>query len=107
RQARRSFITVRRVVIIAAVAVLAVFVTLSVREIRDLKKDAAGAKTELALKQEQKENLEAELANIKDPEYIEKQARERLRMVKPGETIYIYEASTSPEEANDSEAKKE
>jgi cell division protein FtsB len=107
RQARRSFVTVRRVVIIAVVAALAVFATLSVRDIRDLKKEAAGAKAELALKQEQKENLEAELANIKDPEYIEKQARDRLRMVKPGEMIYIYEASTSPEEASDLEAKKE
>jgi cell division protein FtsB len=98
KRARRSFVTTRRFVITVAVIILAVFAFISVREIQDLKKDSEASKAELALKQEQKANLESELAGMDDPSYIEKQARERLRMVKPGEIIYIYKASESPEE---------
>jgi cell division protein FtsB len=99
KRARRSFVTARRFVIAAAVIVLAVFVFISIRELQDLEKDAVAAKSELALKQEQKANLESELSGMDDPSYIEKQARERLRMVKPEEIIYIYKEPESSEES--------
>jgi len=95
KQARRSFVTGGRIVIFIIIIVLAVFAYFSVREIQRLQKEADAAKADLLIKQEQKANLETELAQMNDPAYIEKQARERLRMVKPGEIIYIYRA---PEE---------
>ena len=38
---------------------------------------------------EEKAKLKEDLKNINDKESIEEQAREKLKLVKPGETIYI------------------
>jgi len=38
---------------------------------------------------EQKIKLEDELKNVRDPKYIEQQARAQLRMIFPGEILYI------------------
>lgn len=38
---------------------------------------------------EQKQDIAEELGNVNNPEYIEQQAREQLRMVKPGEVLYV------------------
>ncbi|HZK62343.1 MAG: septum formation initiator family protein [Peptostreptococcaceae bacterium] len=38
---------------------------------------------------EQKIKLEDELKNVRDPKYIEQQARTQLRMIFPGEILYI------------------
>lgn len=37
----------------------------------------------------QKERLKEELKNINSPEYIEQQARDQLKLVRPGEVMYI------------------
>lgn len=37
----------------------------------------------------QKENLENELSRVNDPKYIEQQARQQLKMIKPGEILYV------------------
>lgn len=39
---------------------------------------------------DEKKQLENELDNINDPENLEEQARNQLRLVKPGETIYLF-----------------
>lgn len=44
---------------------------------------------ELQNKNTEIENLKEELEKSKTPEYIEKQAREQLKMVMPGERVYI------------------
>lgn len=50
-------------------------------------------KKQLEIEVEEKEKeigrLKEELENSKTPEYIEKQAREQLKMVMPGERVYI------------------
>ncbi|MDR2610131.1 MAG: septum formation initiator family protein [Clostridiales Family XIII bacterium] len=107
KQARRSFVTGRRLVIIVAVAVLAVFAAVSIREIQDLRREAETAKTELKLKEEQKANLEVELARLKDPGYLEKQARDRLRMVKDDEIIYIYKKASSSNSVDETKTQAE
>lgn len=38
---------------------------------------------------EQKTKLEEELKNVRDPKYIEQQARTQLRMIFPGEILYV------------------
>ena len=38
---------------------------------------------------EKKKDLEKELKLVNEPEYIEEQARKQLKLVKPGEIIYI------------------
>ncbi|MFV0516721.1 MAG: FtsB family cell division protein [Aminipila sp.] len=42
--------------------------------------------------QKKRQDLTEELGNVNNPEYIEQQARQHLRMVKPGEILYILPA---------------
>lgn len=54
----------------------------------------------LKLQQEleaQKARLQQELTQTNDPEYIEEQAREQLKMVNPGEVLYIIPKESEPE----------
>jgi cell division protein DivIC len=53
----------------------------------------------IALKQqllEEKEHLKQELSLVYSPAYIEQQARTQLRMIKPGELIYIFPKTADP-----------
>ena len=44
-----------------------------------------------------KDRLEQELESVNSPEYIEQQARSHLRLIKPGETLYILPKSSNQE----------
>jgi len=48
-----------------------------------------GAKRELEVLQQQKEELRKELEYRKSAEFIEEEARNKLNMVKPGEEVYL------------------
>jgi cell division protein DivIC len=37
----------------------------------------------------EKEKLKEQLANVNNPEFIEQEARKQLRLIMPGETLYI------------------
>jgi cell division protein FtsB len=92
-------------------ALLFLLVTASVYAVRiaALKTDEARAAAEFASAQDKKARLEEELEHIDDPEYIEQQARTRLRMVKPGEVYYVLPESDGAESsnaANDATAKE-
>jgi cell division protein FtsB len=107
KRARRSFITGRRLVFFAIAVTIAVLVAVPLREIQELRREADAAKSELQLKEEQKANLEAELAKLHDPKYIEQQARDRLRMVKKDEIIYIYKNKPQGDSVDSAEKDKE
>lgn len=49
---------------------------------------------------EQKIKLENELKNVRDPKYIEQQARTQLRMIFPGEILYILPEKTKENNEN-------
>lgn len=46
----------------------------------------------------EKEQLTEELKNVNDKDYIEEQARIQLRMIKPGEIIYILQEEKAEKE---------
>ena len=95
--ARRSWTAGKRIVyILVAVAILAMG-GVSGMHILDLKAEAKEADVALQQQLEQKSKLEEELSVVSDPSYIETQARERLRMIKDGETLYVFD---EPEEDN-------
>ncbi len=52
------------------------------------KREAAQKQTELKA---QKKELEQQLKEIKDKSNLEEQARSQLRLVKPGESIYLFD----------------
>jgi cell division protein DivIC len=88
RQVSKSF---RRRYLVALAAILVFFVMgFSMFNIVNLKMQEADA---LALKQkllDDKKRLQTELSLVHSPAYIEQQARIQLKMVKPGEILYIF-----------------
>lgn len=83
----------------AVLIVLVVLVSLYAAQVISLhtsKKEAAASR-DAAI--EEKAKLERELEIVNDSEYIEHQARTRLRMIKPGEILYILPENKSSEPA--------
>lgn len=89
----------RRFVYGAIVLAIAILIGTSVFRLISLKLEESKAEANLeSLKQEQKE-LQEELSLVYSKEYIEQQAREQLRMIYPGETLYVLK----DKETNDGE----
>ena len=82
----------RRIFVLVVIAALVVFLGLSVANIFKLK----GEEREALKKQEQlkaqQEQMKEELKDVDKEENIEDLAREKLKLTKPGETIYIPES---------------
>ena len=78
-----------RVIVVLVSVILVFFLSLSVFDILKLKaeeRDALKKQEQLKAKQEQ---LKEDLKDVDSEENIEDQAREKLKLTKPGETIYI------------------
>jgi len=43
---------------------------------------------------QEKEKLKEQLANVNNPEFIEEEARKQLKLIMPGETLYILKDET-------------
>ncbi|MCI8648300.1 MAG: hypothetical protein HFE76_16245 [Firmicutes bacterium] len=86
KQSRRR----RRIASTAIVAVIIAVVGLSVFNITSLKKE----QQQIQQRQQELKDIKAEkeekLKHINDPDYIEDQARTQLRLVMPGEKIYVF-----------------
>jgi cell division protein FtsB len=54
-----------------------------------LKIEESRAESDLAALQKEKQELEEELSHVYSKEYIEQQARAELRMIFPGEILYV------------------
>jgi len=86
------FLKRNRVIVLFAIAFLIyVGVTLVRQEIkfRELLAEEALCQAKIVLLKEDVDELQEELENASSPETIEKIAREKLKMVKPNEIIYI------------------
>ncbi len=46
----------------------------------------------------EKEKLKEQLANVNNPEFIEQEARKQLKLIMPGETLYILKDETDENE---------
>lgn len=88
---KKKKITWNRTRIIKAVVIILVgtFVVLSAKNIISLKLEQKELLEKNHKLTEQKEELSKELNNVDSREYIEKQAREILKMVKPNEKIFV------------------
>ena len=84
KQRRRLYL-----VLLAVLVVAGVLVGSSLVRIIALKKEKAEAEAKLAELKQKIELLESELTRVTSDEYIEQQARTHLRMIYPGETVYI------------------
>ena len=80
----------RRLLYFAVFLVLVSVIAVSSIQIFYLKAEQDKVEKEHAQTLKEKERLERELNYINDPGYVEEQARERLRMIKPGELLYVF-----------------
>ena len=78
-----------RILLTVIVIMLIAVVGISVKTVFDLRAEQKNLENENQNLQQQQEALRAELENVNDLEYIEEQARIQLRMIKPGEILYI------------------
>ena len=81
----------RRLIVLGVAAFLIVMLCISIVNILQLKseeREALKKQEQLKAKQEQ---MQEELKDMDSDENIEDQAREKLKLTKPGETIYIPE----------------
>ncbi len=86
------FLKRNRVVVLFAVAFLIYVGFTFVRQevkLRQLRAEEAACQAKIVLLKEDVDELENELENASSPETIERIAREKLKMVKPNEIIYI------------------
>lgn len=80
-----------RLILTVIIVVLIFFAAISVKNIVSLHVEKNELEEENARLEDEKDRLQNELENADDPEYIEEQARQQLRMVMPGEVLYIIE----------------
>ena len=79
----------RRIVYSLIFIVIGVIIGVSVYNVITLKMEEAAARAQLEALEAEKRLLEEELSVVDSSEYIEQQAREQLRMILPGETLYV------------------
>ena len=92
------------IIVVSIVGVIA----LSVFNVIALKKEQKDMREQQEALQKEKAQLEKELSETNDPENVEEQAREQLRLIKKGELLYVFpEEITEAEETEPDEADKE
>ena len=75
---------------LVVIGILIVIVGISVTRIILLKHDLHEAQKQQEEYTEEKQQLEEDMQEINDLQYLEEQARDQMRLIKPGEMLYIF-----------------
>jgi len=94
-----------RMALTIIVAVLMLVLLMSVKGIFTLRAEQKALEEENSALLLEKEALKDELENVSDKEYIEEQARIQLKLIKPGEILYILD--DEKDKKDDEEDEKE
>lgn len=78
-----------RIVLTVIGIILVAVLALSIKNIFDLRAEQAELEKENQQLIGEKRGLKQELKNVNDLEYIEEQARIQLKLIRPGEILYI------------------
>lgn len=97
----------RMLIYTAIIAAIIAVVGMSVYNIISLKQEQKDTKIQNQKLKEQKASLEKQLEKLNDPEYIEDQARTQLRLVMPGEKIYVFPLADEDEETQKENKQKD
>ena len=98
-------ITGRSLIVVAVLLVAAVLVAPTLRAFLNQQLEISAAREEIAAMQAQREDYERRIQLWDDPAYVTQQARERLELVMPGETLYSVTGRPSETET-DTEAEE-
>ena len=100
----------RRRKIITLLVILVVFALLASmcgKDIVRLKRENIALKKQQAALEKQRDELQEELKHVNDPEYIREQARKQLKLLNPGEILFIFDDEEEPEETEETEQTEE
>ena len=98
---RRSTQALRKKSVYLIIAVvLLIIIGVSVYNLVSLKMEQAKVNADYAALVKEKAQLKEELSNVDSDEYIEQKAREELKMILPGETLYIISHGDKDENSN-------
>ena len=78
-----------RIIVISIIVVSLIYGIFIVKDMAKLLSENSELKQQNAELTKQKKSLEKELKNVNKPEYIEEQAKLQLKLIKPGETLFI------------------
>lgn len=92
RKGARNFLVY--LLIGGAVLLLAGFSAFRILELKLEERTLLAQQAEL---EHQKEKLTEQLAHVNDPEFIEQEARKQLKLIMPGETLYILQDEGEPD----------
>lgn len=89
------------------VVAFAVLVTMCSREIVVLKAENRALKKQHAELEQERDRLTRELSNVGNKEYIKEQARKQLRLLDPGEIMFVFEEAPPKKEDKEAGEKKD
>ena len=101
KPAKKVRINRSRMTLTIIVVVLVLALLMSVKGIFTLRAEQKNLKAQNEALLLEKESLKDELENVSDKEYIEEQARIQLKLIKPGEILYILDDEKDKEENKD------
>ena len=96
-----------RMALTAIVLLLIVGLGMSVKNIFDLRAEQKALEEENKALVVEKKSLQEELKNIDDYDYIEEQARIQLKLIKPGEILYILDDNETEKDKDSEEDEDE
>ena len=81
----------KAVTLIVFIVVFAVLATMCGKDIVRLKAENIALKKQQVALEKQRDELKEELKHVDDPEYIREQARKQLRLLNPGEILFVFD----------------
>ena len=92
---RKSRVRRKRRTVILAILIFAALLTMCGREIVRLKAENLSLKRQHAQLEAERDRLTKELANVGNKEYVKDQARKQLRLLDPGEILFVFDEGQS------------
>ena len=81
----------KRLTVVVMVVVFAMLATMCGKDIVRLKAENVALKRQQAELKKERDELKAELENTSEQEYIRDQARKQLRLLNPGELLFVWD----------------
>ena len=106
---RQNTVRTRRkklLTLIIGVIVFAMLATMCGKDIVRLKAENRALKKQQIALEQQRDELQQELKNANDQEYIREQAKKQLRLLNPGEILFTFDEEEPEEEAETEETEE-
>lgn len=97
----------RRLMIAAIIVAVMALIGFSVFNIVSLKMEQREVEQKQTELKEEKKQLEKQLKQVKDKDNLEEQARSQLRLIKPGESIYLFDDYLTTDDKNKDDTQKD